>query len=187
MTRQMSYASEDVDLIQPRNEQERRVLALAVKHGLLTPMMWDTPPTHFGSNRPSFAEICAFAADVTAGVAAVAPAAWMHEFKDPHTGERRCEPRLHKPKDYDLLPSDTVRPLVYADGVALGANASPDYTDEPWQDALLERAVAAGFKRDAHGDWIVPGGLDTTELLALLSGLPLPERYTCGMKGDDRG
>lgn len=52
-----------------------------------------------------------------AGVAAVAPAAWMHEFKDPHTGERRHEPRLHKPKDYELLPGETVRPLAYADGV----------------------------------------------------------------------
>lgn len=62
MARQLTYATEDVDLIQPRDEQQRRVLALAVKHGLLTPMQWDHPPTHFGSNRPSFSEICAFAA-----------------------------------------------------------------------------------------------------------------------------
>lgn len=68
VARQMIYASEDVDLIVPRDEQELRVLKLAVKHGLLSPMAWDTPPTHFGSNRSTFAEICAFAADVANGV-----------------------------------------------------------------------------------------------------------------------
>lgn len=68
MARQMLYAGEDVDTIQPRNEQERRVLELAVKHGLVSPMAWDTPPTHFGFNRPTWAEICAFASACASGV-----------------------------------------------------------------------------------------------------------------------
>lgn len=75
-----------------------------------------------------------------------------------------------------------------ANGVDVPPGASPDYTDQPWQDKLLARAVAAGFKRDSWGDWIAPStGFDTTELLSLLSGLPLPERYTRGVKEADRG
>jgi hypothetical protein len=51
--------------------------------------------------------------------------AWMHEFTDPHTGQRAREPRLHRPADYELQPGDTVRPLVYADDVpALDASSS---------------------------------------------------------------
>lgn len=68
MARQLVYTGDDIDLIEPRDEQERRVLELAVKHGLVTPMAWDTPPTHFGHNRPTWAEIRAFAAEVAAGV-----------------------------------------------------------------------------------------------------------------------
>jgi hypothetical protein len=60
------------------------------------------------------------------GVPACQPVAWMHEFKDPHTGERRCEPRLNKPQDYELLPGDTVRPLVYAAGVRVDAPSRED-------------------------------------------------------------
>ena len=65
MARQVLYTANDIDQILPRDEQERRVLAAAVKHGLLTPMAWDTPPTHFGRNPATFAELCAFAADVS--------------------------------------------------------------------------------------------------------------------------
>lgn len=68
MARQLTYASEDVDCIEPRDKPELRVLELAVKHGLLTPMAWNTPPTHFGHNRPTWEEICAFAAEVARGV-----------------------------------------------------------------------------------------------------------------------
>jgi hypothetical protein len=48
--------------------------------------------------------------------AAAGVVAWMHEFNDPHTGQRSREPRLNRPKDYELQPGDTVRALVYAAG-----------------------------------------------------------------------
>lgn len=51
------------------------------------------------------------------------PVAWMHEFTDPFTSERRCEPRRNRPSDFELQPGDTVRPLIYAPGVAVGAPA----------------------------------------------------------------
>jgi hypothetical protein len=47
----------------------------------------------------------------------VAPVAWMHEFTDPFTGERRQEARRKKPSDFELQPGDTLRPMVYAAGV----------------------------------------------------------------------
>jgi hypothetical protein len=42
------------------------------------------------------------------------PAAWAHEYTDPHTDDRRVEPRQHKPRDYELLPGDVVTPLFTA-------------------------------------------------------------------------
>jgi hypothetical protein len=68
MARQLVYTADAVDLIEPRNDRERRVLELAVKFGLLSPMAWDTPPTHFGRNPATFAEICGFADEIAAGV-----------------------------------------------------------------------------------------------------------------------
>lgn len=41
------------------------------------------------------------------------PVAWMHEFTYPHTGQRRQEPRLHRPKDYELQPGDVVTPMYF--------------------------------------------------------------------------
>lgn len=53
------------------------------------------------------------------GVLAVGPVAWMHEYTDPHTGQRAREVRRNKPSDAELLPGDTLRPLAYADGVEI--------------------------------------------------------------------
>lgn len=88
MAKQVLYTANDIDQILPRDEQERRVLAAAVKHGLLTPMAWDSPPTHFGRNPATFAELCAFAADVS-GVLVERPHGVM--AVDPVQAEReRC-------------------------------------------------------------------------------------------------
>jgi len=46
------------------------------------------------------------------------PAAWLHEFTDPHDGTRRRATWMHKPRDSDLQPGDTVTPLYAASGVS---------------------------------------------------------------------
>jgi hypothetical protein len=46
------------------------------------------------------------------------PVAWMWEFTDPHTGERRQEARKNKPREYELLPGELVTPL-YASPASL--------------------------------------------------------------------
>lgn len=46
--------------------------------------------------------------------AGVEPVAWMYNYVNPFSGEREEHATRHKPKDYELQPGDTVRPLVYA-------------------------------------------------------------------------
>jgi hypothetical protein len=53
-----------------------------------------------------------------------------------------------------------------AHGIAqMPAGVVVNYTDEPWQDAMLAKFAAAGFKYDGFGGW--QADLTTTELLAL--------------------
>jgi hypothetical protein len=85
--------------------------------------------------------------------------------------------RFRTDKNYAVvakLQTDLWRrdPLAWsAARAALAEPSQPErstkYSDEPWQDALLERAKAAGFRYDGQSLW--EASLYTNELLALLS------------------
>lgn len=68
------------------------------------------------------------------------PVAWMHTFTDPFSGERRSEPRRNRPSNSEILPGDTVRPLIYGD-VAHPATAGSDARDAAQKEraAILEQ------------------------------------------------
>ena len=49
-----------------------------------------------------------------------------------------------------------------------------EYTDEPWQDEMLESAKCAGFRYDGHGSWSCD--LLTADLLRFMCAIKTAER-----------
>jgi hypothetical protein len=99
------------------------------------------------------------------------PVAWMHEFTDPHSGSRYREPRQHRPADYERQPGDTVRPLMYADGVTV---------DAPSREQFVKRAMDLAFQW-AHASYCKGLGRPFSDIEPIRA--QLREHLTAGVTG----